>query len=313
MIHTGPVTLPAIDCALVQALLAAQHPDLADLPVSELAEGWDNRIFRLGETLTARLPRRIEGAQLMANEQRWLPMLVAGLPTGPQGLATSAPLRLGRPGLGYPWPWNVGPLLPGEPASLAPLLDAHDAARRLGAFLAAFHRPAPPEAPPNPFRGGALATRVPYLAVHLDALEEQGRMLGAGIDRAAVQAAFERLRAVEPWAGPPLWLHGDPHPANLLVHQGRLTGIIDFGDLTAGDPATDLIAAWQLLPADARPAFREAASSGQFPVDDAMWTRGAAWALAHSVAIIAGSPTDDAPLSRIARRALPQLVSGAPT
>jgi aminoglycoside phosphotransferase (APT) family kinase protein len=306
------VTSPAIDAVLVRALLAQQHPDLAELPVVHLADGWDNRIFRLGERLTVRLPRRAEGAALMAHEHRWLPRLVPGLPSGPDDLRTSAPIRLGLPGCGYPWRWSVGPLLPGRPATEAPLTDPLDAAVRLGRFLAAFHQPAPPDAPPNPVRGGPLSTRAPLLQAHLDAAERQGRSLGrkvegARVGRAQLEARFAAALDAPAWSGPPLWLHGDPHPANLLVHEGRLSGVIDFGDLTSGDPATDLFVAWQLLPAAARGAFREAASSGRHPVDDAMWARGEGWAIAHCVAIIAGSPDEDAPLVRVARRTLSEL------
>jgi aminoglycoside phosphotransferase (APT) family kinase protein len=157
---TWPSTVPpAIDAQLVQVLLVEQHPDLARLPIIEFADGWDNRIFRLGAQLTVRMPRRIEGAQLMANEHRWLPGLVAAMPVSPDALATSAPIRLGEPGCGYPWRWSVGPWLPGQNAAVATIADPFDAARRLGAFLGAFHTPAPTDAPPNPYRGGPLASR----------------------------------------------------------------------------------------------------------------------------------------------------------
>ncbi|MCW2603906.1 MAG: putative phosphotransferase [Pseudonocardiales bacterium] len=300
--------LPAIDPQLVQALLTEQHRDLARLPISEFADGWDNRIFRLGAELTVRMPRRVEGAQLMANEQRWMPGLIAGISDGPDPLATSAPIRLGEPGCGYPWHWTVGPWLPGQNAAVAPIADPHDAARRLGAFLGAFHRPAPPEAPHNPYRGGPLASRDAFLELHLAVSVDQGRSLGDGVTPQAIVRRWAHLSGAAAWDGPPLWLHGDPHPLNLLVHEGRLSAIIDFGDLTLGDPATDLLVAWQLLPAAARATFREAASAGDYEVDDAMWTRGEGWALAHCVAVIAGAEDPDQPLAGVCRRTLAELV-----
>src|SRR3954471_75071 len=118
-----------IDERLVRALLAEQHPDLASLAVVQVAEGWDNRLFRVGDELAARLPRRIEGAPLIEFEHRWLPELVRGLPAD---LATSAPLRFGEPGCGYPWRWSIGPWLPGEVAATAAIADPVDAAERLG-------------------------------------------------------------------------------------------------------------------------------------------------------------------------------------
>lgn len=305
---TPSTALPAIDPKLVQALLVEQHRDLARLPVSDFADGWDNRIFRLGAEFTVRMPRRIEGAQLMANEHRWLPGLVAAIPAGPDALATSAPIRLGEPGCGYPWRWTVGPWLPGHTAAVSALADPFDAARRLGAFLGAFHRPAPPDAPPNPYRGGPLASRDTFLELHLGAAAQQQRSLGGGVTAAAVVRRWAELSSAPVWDGPPMWLHGDPHPANLLVHEGRLSAIIDFGDLTGGDPATDLMVAWQLLPAAARTTFRDAASAGDYPVDDAMWTRGEGWALAHCVAVIAGAPDLDLPLVSVCRAALAELV-----
>lgn len=301
-------TPPVIDRQLVQALLGEQHPDLAQLGVRHLADGWDNRVFRLGTELTVRMPRRTEGAQLMANEQRWLPGLVAALPDEPDSLATSAPIRRGEPGSGYPWPWAIGPWLPGQTAAVSALADPFDGAARLGTFLGAFHRPAPQDAPPNLYRGGPLASRHTLLEAHLAAAAQQKRSLGEGVTASAVLRRWAELSSAPAWTGPPLWLHGDLHPQNLLVHTGRLSAVIDFGDLTAGDPATDLLVAWQLLPAGARAAFREAASTGHYEVDDAMWTRGEGWALAHCVAAIAGSPDPDLALMAVCRRALAELV-----
>ncbi len=295
-----------IDEGLVRALLQEQHRDLAHLAVELLAVGWDNAVFRLGPALTVRLPRRPEGAALIVHEQHWVASLVAGLP-GPEdgGLATSAPVRTGVPGCGYRWYWNVGPWLPGRPAAADPPTDPFDAARRLGTFLGAFRRPAPADAPINPFRGIPLAERGEALVRALDRIDELGRSLGTGVERSALEARWADLASTTPWAGPPQWLHGDLHPANLLAHEGRLAAVIDFGDLTSGDPAGDLSVAWLLLPPHARSAFREAAG-GDAGVDDDTWARAEAWALALSVAYLAG-PMITPSLIAVAERTLTEL------
>jgi len=124
---------------LVRALLREQHPDLADLALVEVASGWDNLIYRLGDALSVRLPRRATSAVLIEHEQRWLPQLGVGLP-----LPVPVPLRVGVPGCGYPWPWTISTWLPGRSAELDPPEDLELAAVMLGAFLRALHQPAPP-------------------------------------------------------------------------------------------------------------------------------------------------------------------------
>ena len=162
---------------LVRALLSEQHPDLAELPLVELAAGWDNLIYRLGDALTVRLPRRAVSAALVEHEQRWLPELAVGLP-----LPVPVPLRVGVPGCGYPWRWTIGPWLPGRPAELDPPEDLELAATGLGGFLAALHRPAPVDAPHNPYRGVPLAERSDRLVAGLvhQADGRSQRLLDAG-------------------------------------------------------------------------------------------------------------------------------------
>lgn len=263
---------------LVRALLSEQCPELAGQEIAALGSGWDNAVFRLGEALTVRLPRRAVAAALTLHEQRWLPELAATLP-----LPIPAPVRIGRPGAGYPWAWSVCRWLPGEIAARTPPADPLEAAGALGAFLAALHRAAPPEAPVNGVRGVPLAQRDA-------AVRQRVAQLADVIDAGAVLACWAELAAAPRWSGPPLWLHGDLHPANVLVHGGRVSAVIDFGDLTSGDPATDLAVAWMMFPAEARPAFRAAAGGH----DDATWTRARAWALSLALAYLVRSA--DSPL-----------------
>jgi aminoglycoside phosphotransferase (APT) family kinase protein len=209
---------------------------------------------------------------------------------------------VGRPGAGYPWWWSIVPLLPGEVAAQRPPADPRRAATTLGGFLGALHAPAPPDAPANPVRGIPLAARGESFGQNL-------RLLGGAVDQAAVRAAWDAALATPVWDGPPLWLHGDLHPANILVDRGLLSGVIDFGDITAGDPATDMSVAWMLLPAGDHAAFRDAylAASGR-PVSAHTWARARGWALALAVTLLAHS-ADNPMMAGIGRRTLAAVLA----
>jgi aminoglycoside phosphotransferase (APT) family kinase protein len=270
-----------IDIVLVRTLLEEQHPDLAGLPLAHAGEGWDNRMFRLGEDLVVRLPRRAVSALLIEHEQRWLPLLAPRLP-----LPVPIPIRIGRAGCGFPWSWSVTRWLPGDTALVAPALDEHAAASDLARFLRALHRPAPHDAPRNPWRGIPLDARDALLREHLTAIV--GR-----VDHPAIIETWERLRATTLWTSAAVWIHGDLHPGNLLVRDGRLSGILDFGDVTAGDPATDLAVAWMLLRGSARSTFRGLTCGADGWLDGETWTRARAWALALGAAYLAHTGAND--------------------
>jgi aminoglycoside phosphotransferase (APT) family kinase protein len=290
-IDNMPAAEVDIDAALVQALLEQQHPDLASLPLELLTNGFDNVIYRLGGELIVRLPRRTLGAELIAHEQRWLPDLAPRLP-----LPIPVPVRIGAPGLAYPWSWSVCPWLPGTTAAVTPPDDMRATAAALGDFVAAMHAPAPADAPGNAYRGGPLATRA-------DATQERLELLHDVVDAEALRARWRELLATPPWDGPPIWLHGDLHPGNLLVHSGRLSGVIDFGDMCGGDPATDLSAAWIFFDRDTRHVFRAAAGGD----DDDTWQRAKGWALALGLAYVASSGGARR-LGEIGRRALDEVL-----
>ena len=283
-----------IDDALVRDLLRRQFPAGAQRELRRVANGWDNVIYRLGDHWAVRLPRRALAVALVSHEHRWLPQLALTLP-----LPVPAPVHCGRPDEGYPWPWSVCPWFEGAVAAVTPPQDLEAAARSLGGFVAALHRPAPLDAPPNPYRGVPLAQRN-------TALHERLILLGREIDSASVGELWQEALEAPRWDGPALWLHGDLHPANLVVHRGRLRAVIDFGDITAGDPATDLAVAWMLFPPSARRHFRAACGVR----DDATWSRARGWALYLAVAMVAHSK-DNPLMATVGRRTLDAVLSEA--
>lgn len=274
-IRPAPPADVSIDASLVRGLLQAQHADLVSLPLVEAGEGWDNKLYRLGDDLLVRLPRRQLSAALIEHEVRWLPQLAPRLP-----LRIPIPVRVGKPALGYPWTWVVNPWLRGETAASAHWHDGERGAVALGAFAAALHQPAPADAPMNPFRR-TLPERSTRFGEHL-------QRLGSEVDVSRVQAAWDDALCLPPFESAPVWLHGDLHPANLIVCDGRLEAVIDFGDLTSGDPAIDLAVGWMIWGRDAREVFRTAAGRGA-PIDEGTWARARGWALSLAVAYLAHS------------------------
>lgn len=233
MTGTPPAEI-TINEAVVRRLLTAQHPDLAPLSLTPVGEGWDNAMFRLGDGLLVRLPRQEAAAQLIVNEQTWLPALAPWL-----SLPTPAPIRVGTPDAGYPWRWTIAGWIEGEAADLAPphLREA----MRLAAFLKSLHRRAPAEAPANEVRGVPLKARALVVEERLARLRTASHAITPAVDTAW------RAALAAPVATDVRWLHGDMHPRNILTRDGALAAVIDWGDITSGDIATDLAAFWMLF------------------------------------------------------------------
>lgn len=289
-----PAAEVAIDVDLVRALLEDQHPDLlVDRPgssVRPLAHGWDNESFRLGDDLVVRLPRRELAADLVRNEQAWLEVATQDLP-----LRAPVPLRRGAPGRGFPWEWSVLPWIGGDTWEASPPRDLDRAADVLGSALAMLHRPAPGEAPRNPYRGIPLADRRDRLVDGLGQIDNL-------VDAEQITARFDALAAAERWGNDPVWLHGDLHPLNVVVDGGEVAGLIDFGDMCAGDPATDLAVAWMVFGPTHRRRFRAAAGAVR-PIDADTWARARGWALALGVAYL-GSSDDNPTMAAIGHRTI---------
>ncbi len=289
-----PAAEVEISVELVRRLLSEQRPELVDRPLDPIAFGWDNVSFRIGTDLVVRLPRRELAAALIENEARWLPDLAQYLP-----LPVPVPLFVGDPGEGYPWHWLIAPLLPGVPASTAMRIEYEVCAIQLAEFLVALHHPAPEEAPVNPFRGGPLSDRDTSTRERLEDLEEI-----VDIDR--LVDLWDRALEAPGHASEPVWLHGDPHPGNLLISAGALSGVIDFGDISRGDPATDLALVWSFLPLSQRDTFWESYGDS----DPYLRERARGWALSLGAVLLAHS-ADNPTMRAIGERTLRAVLDQA--
>ena len=266
---------PLINNALVRRLVVAQFPQWKDLPVRAVARsGWDNRTFHLGEDMLVRLPSAARYAGQVEKERLWLPRLAPSLP-----LLIPTPLAMGQPVEGYPWKWSIYRWLEGETAASAHIADLREFATSLASFLVALQRidptGGPPAGPQNFHRGGSLAIYDAETRKAIAALK--GR-----IDTDAVTKVWDEALATT-WRSAPVWVHGDVSAGNLLVREGRLSAVIDFGQLGVGDPACDLAIAWTLFEGESRKAFRN-----MLPLDADTWTRSRAWALWKALIVSAG-------------------------
>lgn len=255
------------DADLVKRLVGGQFPQWADLPVERLVSGGTaNAVYRLGDALTVRLPLTEGGVQDLEWAERWLPRLAPALP-----VTVPAVVARGEPAEGYPWAWSVQRWIEGE----CPIEGraAEGLARDLAGFVTAL-RKVDAAGGSAAYRGGPLSA---VDAPTRTAIEELSRT-DEPFDAEAATAAWERALAAPPWTGPPRWTHSDLMPSNLLVTGGRLTGVLDFATAGVGDPASDLIPAWNLLPPPCRQIFRDAVGA-----DDATWSRGRGWALSMAL------------------------------
>ncbi len=252
--------------ALVARLLAAQFPHWADLPLAPVElDGWDNTTFRLGKELAVRLPSAVAYVAQVEKEQRWLPLLAPQLP-----LRIPKPVARGAPGCGFPRPWSIYRWLRGDPATAERVEDLSVFASDLAGFLAALYTIDPTGGPVagehSFFRGGRLTTYDRDARAAIAALDGE-------IDTDGATEIWEAALAA-PWHGPLVWVHGDMTASNLLVVDGRLSAVIDFGCSAVGDPACDLAIAWTFFHGESRDKFRN-----RLPLDDATWTRARGWAL----------------------------------
>jgi len=285
-----------IDAALARRLLVEQFPQWADLPIKRVElDGWDNRTFRLGSDMAVRLPSAEAYAAQVEKEHRWLPRLAPLLP-----LPIPVPLAMGMPAESFPWHWSVYRWLDGEVATIDSIDDLPLFATTLGRFLDVLQHIDPADGPPpgrhNFFRGGPLTT---YDAQTRDTIAA----LHGKIDAHAATAVWEAALAAT-WHDAPVWVHGDVAPSNLLVREGQLSAVIDFGCSGVGDPACDLVIAWTVFSGESREEFRAA-----LPLDAATWARGRGWALWKALITLAQHMNTNAIEASKARRVIDEVLA----
>ncbi|MBD9652444.1 aminoglycoside phosphotransferase family protein [Ensifer sp. ENS09] len=268
-------TTPSIDVALVRRLLAAQFPQWWDLDLRPIEPGgWDNRTFRLGDRMTVRLPSAEHYVLQVEKEHRWLPLLAPQLP-----LPIPVPLGKGVPGEGFPWPWSVYRYLTGDTLAVERVDDVGQVAKDLTGFLRALMQA---DATGGPMPGDHNFHRGAPPAFY-DAQTRQALTLLAGdVDTMAAAEVWEAALAA-PFEGAPVWFHGDIAWGNLLVENGSLSGVIDFGTSGVGDPACDLAIAWTFFDGESREIFRDGMA-----LDHGAWARGRGWTLWKALIVLAG-------------------------
>jgi aminoglycoside phosphotransferase (APT) family kinase protein len=285
-----------ITVALVRRLVAGQFPQWAELPITPAEpQGWDNRTFRLGATMSVRLPSAEGYTPQIEKEHRWLPSLASHLP-----LPIPAPLARGAPAEGFPWSWSVYRWREGEAASIERIRDLREFAAKLAQFLRALQRIDPAEGPsPGPhsfFRGAPLEAYDAETRRAIITLDDE-------VDPAAATAVWE-MGLAAPFREPPVWFHGDVAVNNLLVTDGRLSAVIDFGCCGVGDPACDVVIAWTLFSGKSRDVFR-----ATLQVDDGMWARGRGWALWKALVTLAEYRATNPIKAEEARRVIDEVLA----
>ncbi|GII64288.1 aminoglycoside phosphotransferase [Sphaerisporangium krabiense] len=269
-----------IDAGLVRGLVAGQFPEWSDLPVEPVPrQGWDNRTFRLGRELSVRLPSHEVYVAAVEKEDRCLPALAGRLP-----VPVPVPVATGRPADAYPFPWSVRRWLAGETLDTAAHVDRAGLARDLGGFLTALRA--------APTREGRACGRHSFFrgchpSVYSDQVQQALEELEGVVDTAACAAVWADALTTA-WTRPPAWFHGDIAAGNLLVADGALSAVIDFGTCGVGDPACDLVIAWTYFRGDERKLFRESAG-----LPDDAWRRARGWALWKALATMSGLSSPD--------------------
>jgi aminoglycoside phosphotransferase (APT) family kinase protein len=282
--------------SLVKALIADQFPQWSDLTVHSVPQaGWDNRTFRLGHSMCARLPSAPDYEVQVYREQRWLPYLRARLT-----VEVPEPLAQGRPGRGYPLSWSVYRWIEGETAAVSPLANTAQFAEDLARFLNSL-REVPAAGGPEPGQGNFH--RGGTLEVYDEQFRKAIAALGDQVNGAAVLAIWEAAVA-STWCEPPVWVHGDIALGNLLVRRNRLAAVLDFGQVCVGDPACDLAIAWTFFRAQDRHVFRFRQA-----LDSATWQRGRAWALWKAAIVAAGLVETNAVEGRTSRQTIDEVLS----
>jgi aminoglycoside phosphotransferase (APT) family kinase protein len=285
---TWPDAEVFVDEALVRDLLTGQFPEFRESSLTLVGEGFDNYLWRIGERHVARLPRRALALGPLESELRWLEIATRAVT-----LATPCPVLQGSPTPRYAWPWMIASWIEGTSGDEVGDDALFDSATALATFLGQLHTEAPPDAPRNPWRSIPLAERSSGLEARLEDLRGE-------LDVASAWALFQRSREAPPWNRPAVWLHGDFHPGNTVFLDGRLAGVVDFGDLCAGDPATDLAGALLSVPYGALETFL----AGYGDVDGPTLERTIGWAVVFGTMMVSLGRSVRPRYTRVGRRGI---------
>lgn len=281
-----------INIPLIKELLSSQFPQWENLSIEPIqSAGTDNAIYRLGKDMCIRLPRIPDAAKHIEKEATWLPRLASMLP-----LTIPIHLGKGRPQEPYPWCWEIYSWLEGENAFVKQMVNFDQAAIDLAEFLIALQKIDATDGPPTR-RGKPLAAQD-------EATRTAIKSLYGSVDTKKITMLWEESLQAPVWNKPPVFIHGDLLPINLLVQNDRLSGIIDFDLFGTGDPACDLIPGWSMFCNKSREVFRK-----QLDVDDATWVRGRGWALSIAVIIIPYYQHSNPVLTAIAQRMLNEILT----
>ncbi len=284
-----PASVHVTEATALQ-LIREHCPQWRNLSTSKLGEGFDNVLFALGDDLVVRLPRHSAGATLLAHEQEWLPHLVSRLT-----LPVPEPLYFGVADATFPFPWSVVRRIGGESGDESLVTSSKINAEKVGAFWQSLHVVAPFNAPRNPLRGVPLAHRE-------EDFERRWNEHTSSQHDDLLRRIWDDGLTSTPFSGDPLWIHGDLHPANVIGRGGEIVGIIDFGDLTSGDPAGDLVSAWMIFDDSERRILWDV-----YQCDDDTRRRAAAWAVLYCLFFLAIAEEGRASFGVIARRTMAAL------
>ncbi len=284
-----------IDITLVKQLVSSQFPRWKDLPISPVkVSGWDNRTFHLGKHMLVRMPSAAEEYAVQVDKEHlWLPKLAPFLP-----FSIPVPLGLGKPEFGYPWNWSIYGWLEGETAVSGYIDNLCDFASKLAQFLISLQSidsyGGPLSGSHNFYRGGSLEVYDTQTRQAISILKDKIDVnLAIDIWETALSTSWNKL---------PVWIHGDVSPGNLLVLNGKLSAVIDFGMMGVGDPACDLVIAWTLFEGESREIFRKV-----LQMDSGTWARGRAWALWKALIVVSGLTSTNAVESAQAWRVIDEV------
>lgn len=277
---------------LIKKLIIEQFPQWKNLPIKHISSsGTDNTIYKLGTDMCIRVPRITQTEKQIKKEQCWLPKLAPFLPLPiPKLIGQGLPTDI------FPYSWSIYNWIDGKNCFVEKITNQEQEAKKLAEFIRALQRIDTTNAPFSE-RGVSLSTRDTKVKETFNSLKDS-------FDIPLIESLWNKAINAPEWNKKPVWLHGDLLPVNLLINQGSLTAVIDFGFLGIGDPAIDLLPAWSIFSGEARNIFRTT-----LQVDAATWNRGKGWALSIALIIIPYYKKSNTVLVEIAEQIIQEIIT----